>query len=89
MDKLDNDYKTAIEWSRILDRVQKTLKTCPYNSDLVKLFKNTSYMVNDLSRMEVQARQNGSDHKCIDQNEKIRQSIDYLEKLTLMLKLMS
>lgn len=85
----EKNYVTAIAWQNKLEDLRRSLRSSTYNPDLYKLLKNIQDMITELSKLEVQARQNGSDQKCIAQNEKIKQTVDYLEKLILMLKLMS
>ena len=60
----------------------------PYNSDLHKMLKNIEKMVDELSKVEVEARRIRNTSYLIDRVNDINKSIDHLEKLILMASLM-
>jgi hypothetical protein len=82
-----DQYLSAIEWRRRLDNVLRELRNSQYNSDLYKLYSNIDSMITELSKMEVYDRQYKTKDRIIAQSNKIKQSIDYLEKMILILKL--
>lgn len=83
-----DQYLSAIEWRRRLDSVLRDLRNSQYNPDLYKLYSNIDSMITELSKMEVHDRQYKTKNRIIAQSNKIKQSIDYLEKMILILKLL-
>lgn len=83
----ENNCLTAIEWKQKLESVYKDLRSSRYNPDLYKLYKNIQEMVTELSKIEVQDRQHKTNYNAQAQSDKIKSSVDYLEKMILILKL--
>ena len=81
--------KVARDWDRISIDLENQLRSIGYNPDLRKMLKNIDAMVTDLSKMEVEARRIHSMTLTKPKVDKINKSIDHLEKLLLMAKLMT
>lgn len=81
-------FNNSLEVRDIIVDLRRQLKRSRYNSDLHKLCNNLGEMNSQLSRLEVEARQTHKDHKVVAYKQQIAQSIDYLEKMILILKLM-
>jgi hypothetical protein len=81
-------FNNSLEVRDIIVDLRRQLKRSRYNPDLHKLLNNLGEMNSQLSRLEVEARQTHKDHKVVAYKQQISQSIDYLEKMILILKLM-
>ena len=81
------EFADALAARKIVDGLMRQLKTSRYNPDLHLMHHNLEKMVSELSILEVSARQNHSYVKVDEYKEKLAKSIDYLEKMILMLKL--
>lgn len=81
------EFTDALAARKIVDKLMRQLRTSRYNPDLHLMHKNLEKMVNELSILEVSARQNHHYGKVDEYKEKLAKSIDYLEKMILMLKL--
>ena len=81
-------FNNSLEVRDIIVDLRRQLKRSRYNPDLHKLLNNLGEMNSHLSRLEVEARQTHKDHKVVAYKQQISQSIDYLEKMILILKLM-
>jgi hypothetical protein len=74
----------SLDWSsRRLD-IKEKIQNLPYNPDLRKLLRNIDDMVDDLNRMEVDARRTKNNFKCNSQIEKINTAINNLEQWLIM-----
>jgi uncharacterized protein YozE (UPF0346 family) len=80
--------KQATDFHTIFVHLKSELKALNYNPDLNKMLKNIQIMVEDLSKLEVEARRKQKfTYTEIKANE-INNAIDHLEKLILIAKLM-
>lgn len=82
------EFKNAIEASKIVDELRAQLHTINFNSDLRKYLRNIEAQVTQLSKAEVIARRNNSDGYMSISHQKLTDSINYLEKMILLAKLM-
>ena len=80
-------FKTALEASYILDDLRKQARQLHYNKDIFKLIKNAEKLLNELGSAEVRARQLHKDYLANKPRENLEQSIDYIEKMLLILRL--
>lgn len=80
--------KTSLDWNLVSKDLLKQLSTIGYNPDLHKIYQNLHGMIDKLSKLEVEARRTKKDSYLIQQLTDINKSIDHLEKLLLMAKLM-
>jgi len=79
--------QNSLEWNKEKDRLKKHLSSINYNPNLHKVLGNIDIMVQDLSRLEVEARRMHNGTKLVDSLSKINQSIIQLEKLIVIAKL--
>lgn len=79
---------TAIEARQKCEELRKMLRAVNYNADLHHMLKNIEKMVTDLSKLEVQCRHHTKRYQLEEPAIKVGKSIDHLEKLILMAKLM-
>lgn len=77
----------ALECRAVLDRVKKQLSQISYNSDLHKIYKNLEEMVSNISKIEVDCRRTKQYSKLEEPLSKFKDSVDRLEKLILIAKL--
>lgn len=80
--------ETSLDWSNIRNQLRTQLDNLPYNVDLHKMLKNIDKMVDELSKVEVEARRIRNTSYLSDRVKEINKSIDHLEKLLLMAALM-
>lgn len=80
--------ETSLDWSNIRNQLRTQLDNLPYNVDLHKMLKNIDKMVDELSKVEVEARRIRNTSYLVDRVSDINKSIDHLEKLILMASLM-
>lgn len=80
--------ETSLDWFNVSNKLRTQLDNLPYNSDLHKMLKNIEKMVDELSKVEVEARRIRNTSYLIDRVNDINKSIDHLEKLILMASLM-
>ena len=69
------------DWISIKAELQSQLKQIHYNPKLYKILGNIENMVNDLSKLAVDARRTRNSKILLDKLEEINQAIDQLEKL--------
>lgn len=74
----------SLEWRAVQSQLMNQINTIGYNPDLFKMLKNITGMVDELSKLEVEARRTHKTSQIEKQVEKINQSIDRLEKLLLI-----
>lgn len=85
---MDKDFTTAVEAEKLCTNLYREIGK-HYNRDLHRLLKNITAMVEELSKLEVVARQSRQRYKVDDKIEEIKEAMDYLEKLIIMQKLLS
>lgn len=78
----------SLDWNSEMYRLQLQIMNVGYNRDLQKMFNNISKMVDELSKMEVEARRTHKYSYVETKVLQINEAIDHLEKLLLMAKLM-
>ena len=78
----------ATDWQDILTKLRSQMLNIGYNPDLNKMLNNISSMVNELSKLEVDARRTRIEYYTNEKVDQINKSIDHLEKLLLMAQLM-
>lgn len=81
-------FITALEASKIVNDLYAQLRAAPFNSDLYRFHKNLTNMVSHLSSLEVEARQTRKDRKVLSYRKELNDSISYLEKMILIMRLM-
>lgn len=79
---------TAIEARHRCEKLRNDLRTIRYNPDLHKMLKNIESMCTELSKLETSCRHHTKRYQLEEPSSKINQSIDHLEKLILIAKLM-
>ena len=82
------EIKTALEGREVCDRLRKELSQIRYNPDLQKMLKNINGMVTQISKLEVECRRAHSRAILETPLKKVNESVDHLQKLILMAKLM-
>lgn len=82
------EIKTALDGIEVCDRLRKELSQIRYNPDLQKMLKNISNMVTEISKLEVECRRAHSRMILETPLKKLNESVDHLQKLILMAKLM-
>ena len=82
-------FTNAIEARKYMDSLLKQIRACSYSPDLRILWKNCNSMVDELSSIEVKCRQRHNFNAADAYRATMHKSIDYVEKLILMLTLMS
>jgi hypothetical protein len=80
--------ETSLDWRNITSKLHTQLNNLPYNSDLYKMLKNIDKMVDDLSKLEVEARRIRNTSYLSDKISDINKSINHLEKLIVVANLM-
>ena len=80
-------FKNAIEASYILSDLRNQARQLHYNKDIFKLIKNAEKLLSELGSAEVRARQLHKDYLANKPRENLAQSIDYIEKMLLILRL--
>lgn len=80
--------KRALDWNEVSRTLVSDMSSIGYNPDLIKMFKNISSMITELSKMEVSFRRTEK-YEILDEKVKeINKAITHLEKLILIAKLM-
>lgn len=86
-------FNTPIEATEIMHELIIQLNRLPYNVDLLKMYTNIKRMVNDLSKLEVSARNSPPRSKHRDEYNKLREdiltAIKHLEHFMLIARLMA
>jgi hypothetical protein len=70
------------------DNLRKELSQLSYNPDLQKMLRNIDSMVTELSKLEVNSRRLKSSIHVQDQLDKINSSLNHLNSLILMARIM-
>lgn len=81
-------FINALTYRKKCDQLRKDLKSIRFNMDLLRMLRNIEEMVTELGKLEVQCRHHTKTYQLEKPSEKIAQSIDHLEKLILMARLM-
>ena len=91
---LENKYRLCynavmdtFDCAKMVDNLQRQLKQVRYNSDLQKMYKNIENMVSVISQLEVHCRQKKNYSAMEEPIERFKESVDRLEKLILIAKL--
>lgn len=80
---------TALEGIEVCDQLRKELSQIRYNPDLQKMLKNIKGMVTEVSKLEVECRRAHNKSVLLEIPLKnLNESVDHLQKLILMAKLM-
>ena len=79
---------TALSARQKCDELRRLLKTVRYNNDLHKMLKNIESMVTDLGKREAECRHHTKTYQLEEPANKVIKSLDHLEKLILVAKLM-
>jgi len=79
---------TALNYRKQCDQLRKDLKSIRFNMDLHKMLGNIEKMVTELSKLEVSCRHHTKQYQLEEPSKNIAQSINHLEKLILMARLM-
>lgn len=82
------EINSALEGREVCDRLRKELSSIRYNRDLQKIYQNIEKMVTEVSKLEVVCRQHRSVMMLQDPLRNLNESVDRLEKLILVAKLM-
>ena len=80
--------RSALSYRQQCETIRHSLKTIRFNGDLHKMLRNIEKMVTDLSKLEVNCRHHSKTYQLEEPSKKIENSIDHLEKLILMARLM-
>ena len=80
--------QVATDFQTISSQFRSDLNSLNYNPDLRKMLKNIEKMVEELSKMEVDARRKQKYTYTETKVLEINTAIDHLEKLILVAKLM-
>jgi len=86
-------FNTPIEATEIMHELVTQLNRLPYNVDLLRMYTNIKRMVNDLSKLEVSARNSPARSRYRDEynqkREDILTAIKQLENFMLIARLMA
>ena len=83
-----SDIITALSARQKCDELRKLLATIRYNPDLHKMLRNIETMCTELSRLETNCRHHTKQYQLEEPANKVIKSLDHLEKLILVAKLM-
>jgi hypothetical protein len=82
------EIKNAVDWQLASSILRADLEYVGYNVDLLRLHNNIGEMVNELSKLEVVARQHRNSNYNAEQLKNVNAAIKHLESLLLMARLM-
>jgi hypothetical protein len=82
------ELKNAVDWQLASSILLADLDFVGYNQDLMRLHNNIGGMVNDLSKVEVVARQHRNPNYNAEQLKNVNEAIKHLESLLLIARLM-
>ena len=77
----------SLDCAKIVDLLQKQLKDVRYNSDLQKMLDNINNMATEISKLEVNCRQRKNYAQLEKPIKDFNESVDRLEKLILIARL--
>jgi len=80
--------QSSLDWNNVHSELRNQIGQLPYNPDLRKMLNNISNMVSELSSLEVETRRLNKPEYSKEKVDEINKSIDHLEKLLLIAKLM-
>lgn len=80
--------QSSLDWLNVWSNLHTQLDSLPYNPDLYKMLKNIEKMIDDLSKLEVEARRIRNTSILQEKITRINQAIDHLEKLLIIAQLM-
>jgi hypothetical protein len=81
--------QSSLDWNSVHSELRTQIGQLPYNPDLRKMLNNISNMVSELSSLEVETRRLNKPEYTKQKVDEINKSIDHLEKLLLIAKLIS
>ena len=81
--------QSSLDWNSVHSELRNQIGQLPYNPDLRKMLNTISNMVSELSSLEVETRRLNKPEYSKEKVDEINKSIDHLEKLLLIAKLMS
>ena len=81
-----NEFTTAVEAGKICQAYYNEINK-NYNRDLYRLLSNITKMVEELSKLEVVARQSRQRYKVDDKIIEIKQAFKYLDQMIMIQKL--
>lgn len=81
--------QSSLDWNSVHSELRNQIGQLPYNPDLRKMLNNISNMVSELSSLEVETRRLNKPEYTKEKVDEINKSIDHLEKLLLIAKLVS
>jgi hypothetical protein len=79
---------TAISFRQKSEDLRKLLRSIRYNPDLHKMLKNIDNMITELSKLESTCRHHSKRYQLEKPTNNLLKSLDHLEKLILVAKLM-
>lgn len=82
------EIHTAISFRQKSEDLRKLLRSIRYNPDLHKMLKNIDSMITELSKLEASCRHHTKRYHLEEPMIKVNKSLDHLEKLILVAKLM-
>ena len=80
--------KSALTYRTECEQIRKNLSTIRFNMDLFKMLQNIEKMVSELGKLETECRHQTKQYRLEEPSIKIAKSIDHLQKLIFMAKLM-
>lgn len=78
----------SLDWASESVRLTRHILNCGYNPDLHKIVVNIDKMVDQLSKLEVEARRTHKTYGVEEKIAEINSAIDRLEKFILIAKLL-
>lgn len=82
------NIQSALEGREVCDQLRKELSRLRYNPDLKKMLGNIENMVTEISKLEVVCRRSHSRAILDTPLKNLNTSVDHLQKLILVAKLM-
>lgn len=82
------EIHTAISFRQKSEDLRKLLRSIRYNPDLHKMLKNIDSMITELSKLEASCRHHTKRYHLEEPTKKIEKSLDHLEKLIIVAKLL-
>jgi hypothetical protein len=79
---------TSLEWSTVRAEIISQIHSLDYNPDLRKMVKTIDHMVQELSKLEVEARRINKTTKTQPQVDLINKSIETLDQFITMATLL-
>jgi polyhydroxyalkanoate synthesis regulator phasin len=80
-------FSTAEEARKITSDLHRQLQQVRYNKDMRKMLANIDKMIDELSSLEVKARQAKKPAILDSKREEIEKAIDHLTKLIMIMRL--